>query len=75
MFEFVRKLHVLLTRRERIQAVVLLGAMLTGAVREMVGVGAIPAFVSTLTDPEAFRAHPAGRWFVQALELDSPEAW
>src|SRR5438105_3487805 len=47
----IRKLRNLLSPREQWQAVALLGMMLFGAVLEMLGVGAIPAFVALLSDP------------------------
>src|SRR5690348_10180599 len=51
----IRRMRQLLSRREQWQAVVLLGMMLFGAILEMLGVGAIPAFVALLSDPT--RAH------------------
>jgi ATP-binding cassette subfamily C protein len=47
----IRKMRRLLSPREQWQAVALLGMMLIGAVLEMLGVGAIPAFVALLSDP------------------------
>lgn len=73
MLELIRKLRRLLTRREKLQAVLLLCGMLVAAVLEMVGVGAIPAFVSALTDPDAVREHPAGRSFMEILGLETTE--
>jgi ATP-binding cassette, subfamily B, bacterial PglK len=59
MFVPIRKLRQLLTRREKWQAVALLGMMLFGAALEMLGVGAIPAFVTLLSDPGRLQSIPA----------------
>ena len=48
--ELVQKLIVLLSPRERWQALGLFGLMLGGTLLELVGVGAIPAFVTLLAD-------------------------
>ena len=67
MFETGQKLSRLFERRERVQASILFVAMLGGALLEMAGVGAIPAFVATLTNPDMVREHPLGSavlgWF------------
>ena len=51
MIDVIRKLRDLLSRRDQRLAVVLLGMMLGGAILEMVGVAAIPAFIALLSDP------------------------
>jgi ATP-binding cassette subfamily C protein len=62
-----KKLSRLFDRRDRVRAGILFVAMLGGALLEMAGVGAIPAFVATLTNPEMIRTHPLGssvlEWF------------
>jgi len=49
------------------RALLLFFAMVLGALLEMAGVGAIPAFVATLTNPDMLRDHPIGSsilgWF------------
>jgi ATP-binding cassette, subfamily B, bacterial PglK len=54
----IRKLWVLLSRREKIQFVGLFFLLLIGAVLETIGVGAIPAFVVLLSDPERVQNYP-----------------
>lgn len=54
----LRKVISLLDARERAVAVLLVGAMLVGAILEMVAVGAIPVFVAALSDPEAVGSMP-----------------
>ncbi len=67
MFETGRKLRRLFDRREKMRALLLFFAMVLGALLEMAGVGAIPAFVATLTNPDMLRDHPIGSsilgWF------------
>jgi ATP-binding cassette subfamily C protein len=67
VFETGRKLSRLFDRRERVRAALLFVAMLVGALLEMAGVAAIPAFVATLTNPDLIRNHPVGsvvlEWF------------
>ncbi|MEJ2538942.1 MAG: ABC transporter ATP-binding protein [Gemmatimonadota bacterium] len=60
MLETSRRLIQLFDRRDRIRASFLFVAMVGGALLEMAGVGAIPAFVATLTDPDLIRGHPLG---------------
>ena len=62
MLDLIRKLRRLLTRREKIQAVLLMGGMVLAALLEMIGVGAIPAFVAALADPQAARIQPLSEW-------------
>lgn len=66
MMQSLRELLYLLSARERRHALVLLAAMLVGAVLEMGAVGAIPGFVALLTNPERVRSHALGR---EALAL------
>lgn len=60
VFETPRKLSHLFERRDRVRALLLFVAMVGGALLEMAGVAAIPAFVATLTNPDMVRAHPLG---------------
>ncbi len=73
MRELIGKLRRLFTRREKVHAILILGAMLIGALLEMVGVGAIPAFVSVISNPEAVYSNPFGQWFVETLGLTTTE--
>lgn len=52
MKSLAKKASYLLTRREKRMALLLLLAMLIGAVLEVAGVGAIPAFVALLSSPD-----------------------
>src|SRR4051794_13532920 len=72
MIDLIRKLGRLLTPREKFHARLLLGAMLLGSLLEMLGVGAIPAFVSVLTNPDAIQHYPAGRRLLQVLGITTP---
>jgi ATP-binding cassette, subfamily B, bacterial PglK len=54
----IRKLWVLLSRREKVQFVGLFFLLLIGAVLETIGVGAIPTFVVLLSDPERVQNYP-----------------
>ena len=49
--DILSKLHDILSRREKRLAMVLFAMMLFGAALEMLGVGAIPAFITLLSDP------------------------
>src|SRR5262245_66520401 len=51
MLTLVRQLASLLTTKERRQIVVLLAMMCVGAALEVIGVGAVPAFLLVLNDP------------------------
>lgn len=63
----VRKMRELLSPREQWQAVALLGMMLLGAMLEMVGVGAIPAFVAVLSDPSRVNRYALSRRLMSYL--------
>jgi ATP-binding cassette subfamily C protein len=58
MRTYAAKVLRLLSKKERQQAFVLVGLMIIGAALEVVGVGAIPAFVSFLSDPERMLDRP-----------------
>ncbi len=73
MRDIIYKLARVLTPRERVQAVLLLVGMIVAAVLEMVGVGAIPAFVATLTDPEILRSNALGARVFAVLGATSDE--
>ena len=73
MFELIGRLSVLLTARERRQAAALFGLMMVGAMLEMLGVGAIPAFVTLLSDPTGLDRLPAAQRLAVWLGADTPE--
>ncbi|MGB3543055.1 ATP-binding cassette domain-containing protein, partial [Rubrivirga sp.] len=57
MIASVRRLLGLLTPRERMGALVLFGLLVVGALFEVVGVGAVPAFVAALAAPDTVLAN------------------
>jgi ATP-binding cassette subfamily C protein len=71
--ELVRKLTVLLSPRERWQAVALFGVMLGGTLLELVGVGAIPAFVTLLSDPTGLDRVPQVARLLERLGATTPD--
>jgi len=58
MVEKINKLRPLFSRQDKLQYAGLLVMMGFGAVLEIIGIGAVPAFLSTLTAPEEVRAYP-----------------
>lgn len=72
MRELVQKLAVLLSPRERWQAVGLFGVMLGGTLLDLVGVGAIPAFVALLSDPVGIDRYPQAGDFLTRLGATTP---
>ena len=67
MLDTLRHLGFLLGRRERLQAAGLLLLLLLGALLEMLGVGAIPAFVLLLTNPGAAAQSALGQRLIPLL--------
>lgn len=68
-------LLALLSRRDRVNALILFGMMLVGAALEIAGLAAVPAFVSAVVDREAMLGLPLfgpllGQW---TAGLDSAE--
>ena len=63
----LKKLYRLFTRREKIKSLGLLFLMIINALMEMVGIGAIPAFILVVASPEKVMAHPVTgpitQWF------------
>lgn len=53
------KLYALLSPRDRLRALLLFGMMLLGALLEIAGLAAVPAFVSAVVDREAMATLPA----------------
>jgi len=74
MRDVIGKLRALLTRRDKRAALLLLGMMLIGAAMEMVGVGAIPAFIALLSDPSRFRRYRAVQSVISHLPSSSTSA-
>ncbi|MFZ2633572.1 MAG: ABC transporter ATP-binding protein [Desulfosalsimonadaceae bacterium] len=63
-FKEIAKLRPLLTRQDKWRLVFLLGLMFLGSILEALGIGAIPAFVTLITNPSAILKYPwVGKWF------------
>ncbi len=54
----LRKLYSLFSRREKIKSVGLLFLLVLNALMEMIGIGAIPAFILVVSSPEKVLTHP-----------------
>ena len=68
-----RKLSYLLTRREKRNGVILFALMILGALFEVVGVGAIPAFVGVISMPERLLEFTSVRVVYDFLGMESPQ--
>jgi ATP-binding cassette subfamily C protein len=66
-----RKLLWLLNAREKRNGAILMVMMLIGAFLEVLGVAAVPAFVSAVVQPERLRQLPFAAEFIDRLGLDS----
>ena len=73
MWQDARKLAYVFTRREQRNAVVLLVLMVVGALLDVAGVGAIPAFVTMLSQPERILRFTAVRRTFVALGATDAE--
>jgi len=73
MRDLVKKLSYLFTRRERRNGIILFIMMILGALFEVIGVGAIPAFVGVLSMPERLLENDTVRFVYDLLALESPE--
>lgn len=74
MLDQFRKLLALLSPRDRRNSVILLLMMVTGAALEVVGVAAVPAFVSAVVYPDKLAQFPALYGFLDSLGLTEPRA-
>lgn len=63
----LKKLYLLFNRHEKIKTLGLLFLMFIGAFMELIGIGAIPAFILIVASPEKVLLHPVSgavaRWF------------
>jgi ATP-binding cassette, subfamily B, bacterial PglK len=75
MRRLIRQLISLLTRRQRIQAMLLLGAMIVRAVVELVGVVSIVPFMSIVADPAVIQRNPYLRWLFETGGFTSEAAF
>lgn len=71
--ELAHKLVVLLSPRERWQAAALFGLMLGGTLLELIGVAAIPAFVTFLSDPASLDRFPQADRLLGHFSATTPE--
>ncbi len=69
MLDTLHKLRHLLSRREKRQALVLFVLMMLGGVLEMIGVGAIPAFVAMLDSPDRLLQYDLARQTADRLGI------
>ena len=72
MRKVLRQLDYLLSRREKRNAGILFVLMAIGAFAEVVGVGAIPAFLAVIVIPERLLENETVRWAYDALGIGSP---
>jgi ATP-binding cassette subfamily C protein len=73
MIEKINKLRPLFSRQDKLQYAGLLMMMVVGAVLEMVGIGAVPAFISTLSAPEEVRNYPGVRPALDTLGITTTQ--
>ena len=73
MRTILRKLSYLLTRREKRNAAILFALMWIGALLDVVGVGAIPAFVGVISMPDRLLEYAPVRAVYDGLGLTSPD--
>jgi ATP-binding cassette, subfamily B, bacterial PglK len=71
MTDALKKLNYLLTRREKRNGFILFGLMIIGAFFEVVGVGAIPAFVGVIAMPDRILEIPAAAYMYDLLGMES----
>jgi ATP-binding cassette subfamily C protein len=73
MRDLLKKLSYLLSRRQKRNGVILFIMMIVGALFEVIGVGAIPAFVGVISMPERLLEEDAVRFVYDLLGMESPE--
>jgi ABC-type multidrug transport system fused ATPase/permease subunit len=73
MRDLLKKLSYLFTRREKRNGVILFLMMILGALAEVVGVGAIPAFVGVISMPERLLENEKIRYLYDLLGMESPQ--
>lgn len=69
MIEEINRLRLLFSRKAKLQYAGLLVMMGFGAVLEIVGIGAVPAFISTLSAPDKVRDFPGAEPVLNALQI------
>ena len=71
MRQSLRKLYQLFSRREKIKAIGLFVLMTISALTEMVGIGAVPAFILIVASPEKVMTHPISGAIVGWLGIET----
>ncbi len=71
MLNELRKLALLFERKDKLRLIGLLGLMFAGSMLEMVGVGAVPAFIATLAVPEQVLQHETLQPILEWLGVDT----
>ena len=71
MRQSLRKLYLLFSRREKLKAIALFLLMTIIGLAEMVGIGAIPAFIMVVASPDKVMAHPISGTVVQWLGIET----
>lgn len=73
MKTFLSQLSYVLSAKERRNGFLLLGIMVMGALTEVVGVGAIPAFISVISIPERLLEYAPVRAVYDLLGVETPQ--
>ncbi len=74
MLKPLKKIYHLLNRRERIKFLLLFGMMLFAAFLEVLGIGMIPAFIVTVSDPEFIFSYPFVGQVLEKLNIKTQES-
>ncbi|GIV57657.1 MAG: ABC transporter ATP-binding protein [Rhodothermaceae bacterium] len=69
MLERINLIRPLFSRQDKLKYLGLLVMMILGAFLDVVGIGAVPAFVATLAVPEKVMAIPAAAVILEALDI------
>ena len=69
MLERLHLIRSLFSREDKLKYIGLLALMILGAFLDVVGIGAVPAFVATLAVPEKVMAIPAAAAVLEALDI------
>ncbi|NNF03809.1 MAG: ABC transporter ATP-binding protein [Rhodothermales bacterium] len=71
MLKQLNKLRPLFSRKDKFRYMGLLGLMGIGAILEVAGISAVPAFIATLAVPEKVRALPYAEQVLSALGIET----
>jgi len=73
MIKRVLAVGALFSRRDKLKYMILLALMSGGALLDVVGIGAVPAFVAALAVPDKVRAFPAAGSVLDYLDIQTPQ--